>query len=280
MILIADSGSTKTDWRFVTSAGEVSQTKTEGLNPYLRTEEELYECLHIIFGHMIGDKIRKVFFYGAGCQAEGKATMERVLQKAFINATQIQVEDDLLAAARATCGTQEGIACILGTGANSCLYDGENIAGHVPALGYILGDEGSGAYLGKQLVNAYFKKDLPQDLVQRFQKRYQLSEQEVLEKVYKKPFPNKFLAGFARFLHHNIKHPYVKHLIHEAFTAFFKKNVMKYEGCEILPVHFTGSIAFYFNDLLRYTAAELNLTLGRVLEKPIAGLTLYHDKDK
>ena len=281
MILIADSGSTKTDWRFIKSTGEISQEKTDGLNPFVKTDEELNNVLGPLKGVLPQDEpINQLFFYGAGCKGQGKATIEKALKNAFGHACSIKVEDDLLAAARATCGTEKGIACILGTGANSCLYNGEIIIDHIPALGYILGDEGSGAYLGKQLVNAFFKKELPQDLEQRFSKRYQLSEQDVLDKVYKQPFPNKFLATFTRFLHHNIKHPYVKHLIYEGFTSFFKKNVMKYEGYERLPVHFTGSIAFYFNDLLRYTAAELNVTMGRILEKPIAGLTLYHDKDK
>jgi N-acetylglucosamine kinase-like BadF-type ATPase len=280
MILIADSGSTKTDWRFISSNGEISQYKTEGLNPFLRNEAEIAECLHITFESLIADKVKKIFFYGAGCKGTGKELLQKVLADSFKSANKIKVENDLLAAARATCGNSKGIACILGTGANSCLYNGEEITDHIPPLGYILGDEGSGAYLGKALVNAYFKRELPADLHRKFDKRYQLTESDLLEKVYKAPFPNRYLANYARFLHHNIKHTYVKHLVYEAFNTFFKKQIIKYEGYKQLPVHFTGSIAFYFNDILRYTATELNINLGRVLEKPIAGLTLFHEKDK
>jgi len=279
MILIADSGSTKTDWRFIKGNAEIRQFKSDGLNPFVRNEEEITTCLQNTFNAEFTNNVKKVFFYGAGCKGIGKNLLEKVLGNTFKNTSEIKVENDLLAAARATCGNNKGIACILGTGANSCLYDGVEIIDHIPPLGYILGDEGSGAYLGKTLVNAYFKRELPSDLKQKFAKRYQLTESELLEKVYKDAFPNRYLASFSRFLFHNIKYPYIKHLVHEAFTAFFKKQIVKYEGYEQFQVHFTGSIAFYFNDILRYTASEMNISMGRILEKPIAGLTLYHEQD-
>ncbi|UZR95510.1 N-acetylglucosamine kinase [Chondrinema litorale] len=278
MILIADSGSSKTDWRLIDNTGKISQQKSLGLNPYYQSLEEIHQNISATFNTSVLEQVNKVFFYGAGCKEDGKVLMENALKNAC-NLADIWVGNDLLAAARATCGKELGIACILGTGANSCLYNGEEIIDHIPPLGFILGDEGSGAFLGRELINAFFKRDLPQDLQDRFQKRYNLTEKFVLENVYKKEFPNRFLAKFTRFLHHNISHPYVKQLLYDSFQQFFVKNVKKYKGYQEYPVHFTGSIAFYFNDILRYTASELNITLGKVIESPIAGLSLFHEKD-
>jgi len=211
MILIADSGSTKTDWRIISSSGQISQIKSEGLNPFLKDEESLNDSLKSVFDSLNIEEITKVFFYGAGCKGKGKEVILSVLQSFFTNKS-IKVEDDLLAAARATCAEERGIACILGTGANSCLYNGKKIVDRVPTLGYVLGDEGSGVYLGKLLINAFYKRELPKDLHLRFQKRYNLSEENLLEKVYQKPLPNQFIGSFARFLQHNIKHTYVQNL--------------------------------------------------------------------
>lgn len=278
MILIADSGSSKTDWRIIDKLGNISIQKTIGLNPYYQTKGDIINSIFSSFEKTVFEQVYKIYFYGAGCRDEGKVLMKKALELSFKNA-EVWVENDLLAAARATCGTSKGIACILGTGANSCLYNGCEIIDHIPPLGFVLGDEGSGAFLGKKLINAYFKRELPKELANRFQKHYKISESVVLQNVYKQEFPNRYLAKFTRFLHHNLGHPFVKQFLHESFLQFFSKNVIKYDGYLECPVHFTGSISFYFNDVLRYTASELNISLGKVLESPIAGLSLYHEKD-
>jgi N-acetylglucosamine kinase-like BadF-type ATPase len=186
---------------------------------------------------------------------------------------------DLLAAARALCGREPGIACILGTGSNSCLYDGEKIIDNVANLGWILADEGSGTYLGKRLVFDYFRREMPESLAQQFHARFPWTREEVLEKVYQLEKPGAFLASFAKFIFQHIKEPYCYQLAYRSLSDFFENNVMKYENYKNLKVHFTGSIGFYFSDILRQVANDKGITVKNILEGPIAGLTLYHQKD-
>ncbi|MEO0334025.1 MAG: BadF/BadG/BcrA/BcrD ATPase family protein, partial [Bacteroidota bacterium] len=202
-------------------------------------------------------------------------TIKTALQQVF-SADQIEVHNDLLAAARALCGHQPGIACIIGTGANSCQYDGQKITDNVPPLGYIAGDEGSATWLGKQLLNSYFKRWMPKELQAAFEKRFSPSVSDALENMYRKPQANRYLAQFSRFAFHHLKHPWVAQLVYDGFSQFLEKNVMQYENYQQQPIHFTGGVAFYYSNLLRQVANDRGVRVQNILESPIAGLTLYH----
>ncbi len=280
MKLIAESGSSKTDWRILDQEGNISQAKTSGLNLQIQQEEDINDLLkEELLPQLAGKNITEVYFYGAGCTA-GKITekMHGLLGKLFASAA-IHVTDDLVAAARGLCGKNPGIACILGTGSNSCVYDGEKITDQIPPLGYILGDEGSGTYIGKQLLNAFLKRDMPQDLHAAFDKRFNITQAEVLENVYKKPAPNRYLASFSKFAFHHVKHPYIYQLLYKGFESFFEKNVVKYKNYQQHKIHFTGSIAFYYSNILRQVANDKGLLARNIMESPIAGLTLYHQEN-
>lgn len=279
MILIADSGSSKTDWRLIDEEGHIHQAKTTGINPFLHTEEEILSILQNELQPQVSQfQVKEAYFYGAGCASERTCTsIAQALETVFpgVNA---HVTHDLLAAARALCNKEAGIACIIGTGSNSCLYDGEKIVDKLPTLGYILGDEGSGSYIGKQLLNACLKRDMPQDLREKFQKRYQVDEETVLENIYRKPSPSRYIAGFSQFAFHHLKHPYIYKLVYKSFEDFFDKNVSKYENYAAQKIHFTGSIAFYYSNVLRQVANDRGLFVQNIVEAPIAGLTLYHQE--
>lgn len=197
----------------------------------------------------------------------------------FFPEAQIEIGWDLLAAARALCGYEPGIACIMGTGSNSCLYDGEKIIGNVANLGWILADEGSGANIGRKFLVDYLRGVMPENLRKQFHERFPLSREEFLEKVYQQERPSAFLASFTKFIFQHLKEPYCYKLIYNSFSEFYENNVMKYENFRNLKVHFTGSIAFYFSDILRQVANDKGITVKNILEGPIAGLTLYHQKD-
>ena len=276
MILIADSGSTKTDWRIIDAKGSIHQAKTVGLNPYHQSSDDIAGILSESLLPQLTVPIEQVFFYGAGCANEViSQTVIESLQRVLPSA-EVQVHSDLLAAARALCGHEPGIACILGTGANSCLYDGETIIDNVPPLGYILGDEGSGTYLGKALLNRYLKRDMPEPLRSQFAKRYSVTTDSVLDQVYRQPQPNRYLASFAKFAFHHLTHPYIARMVYQGFQQFLEKNVRPYEGYEQQKIHFTGSIAFYYSNVLRQVANDEGLVIQNIVESPIAGLTLYH----
>lgn len=276
MILLADSGSTKTDWRLITHDGGIEQYKSAGINPYLQKEEDIKAGLLDSIMKEITVEVDKLYFYGAGCSSkENKAMLARIFTALFPQAV-IHIDHDLTAAARALCGHEEGIACILGTGANSCYYDGKEIAANVPSLGYILGDEGSGAWMGKELLSAFIRDELPLEVKERLTKRFELDRDTILENVYQKPMASKYLAGFSKFIFQNLREPDLYRLVYGGFELFFKKNVEKYDRYQQLPVHFTGSVAFYYSNILRQVANDRGVILRNVVESPIAGLTLYH----
>lgn len=278
MILIADSGSSKTDWRVLKNDGTISQAKTAGFNPYYQAPQQLEEEIKAVLIPQIDTSVTSIFYYGAGCSSnENKTVIQDVLQKYFKGAI-VEVEHDLLAAARALCGIEPGIACILGTGVNSCLYDGDKIVDNVASLGYVLGDEGSGAYLGKKLLADYMRNDLPVTIREKFVKRFALEKDAILTEVYQGKTPTRFLAGFSRFIFQNIKDPYCYQLVYKSFETFFEKNVIKYKSYEKHKVHFTGSVAFYYSNILRQVANDRGVSVGNIVETPIAGLTLYHQK--
>ncbi len=279
MRLIADSGSSKTDWRLLNGEEIVQQFSSNGINPYYQKQDTIYNDIQNTLIPNINGNIEQVFFYGAGCIDDKKLPVEKALINCFPEA-QIAVENDVLAAARALCNKEEGIACILGTGANSCFYNGRNITKNLRAFGFLLGDEGSGAYLGKQLIIRYLRKQLPEHLTEKFNNRFHLSEESIMEKVYGEPFPNRYLASFSKFLFHHQKDPYIYKLIYDAFEAFIKNYILKYQNAKAHKVHFVGSIAFYYANILRQACQDQGITVKNILETPIAGLTLYHQLSK
>jgi glucosamine kinase len=279
MIIVADSGGSKIDWRFLKSDKTIGQANSAGFNPYYQPIDHLKNIIKESLLTHISEPVTKIFFYGTGVSSEKN---QQVIQAAFaehFEKAKIEIGWDLLAAARALCGQEPGIACILGTGSNSCQYDGKTIVDNVSNLGWILADEASGTYLGKQLIFDYFRKNMPETLAAQFHARFPWTREEVLEKVYQQEKPGAFLASFAKFIFQHLKEPYCYKLVYNSFSAFYENNVMKYKGYKDMKVHFTGSIAFYFSDVLRQVANDKGITVKNILEGPIAGLTLYHQKD-
>lgn len=278
MILIADSGSTKIEWCVLDKGKVVAQVFTVGMNAVMLTKEEMSETIKKeLVPHLRGMDIDEVYYYGAGCLFDDICNNVREAIKENIpSACSIMVDTDLLAAARAVCGNKPGIACILGTGSNSCYYDGEKIVENVSPLGYILGDEGSGAVLGKLLVGDILKRQMPQYLVDKFMKQYNLTPQIIIENVYRKSGANRFLASLSPFLAENIEEPSVHRLVLNAFKSFFVRNVENYNGYKELPVNFIGSIAYNYKDVLDEAAKALYITIGKIIKSPMEGLIKYH----
>jgi glucosamine kinase len=278
MILIADSGGSKTDWRLILRNGSIDQASAPGFNPYYQPIEDLKKNVQdILLPKIPGEEVvDHIYFYGAGVSSvKNQLTIKSAFLEYFPEA-QIEIGWDLLAAARALCGKEPGIACIMGTGSNSCLYDGKNIIDNVANLGWILADEGSGANIGRKFLVDYLRNKLPETLAKQFHARFPLTREEFLEKVYQQEKPSAFLASFAKFIFQHLKERYCYELIYGSFAEFYENNVMKYENYQNLKVHFTGSIAFYFSDILRQVANDKGITVKNILEGPIAGLTLYH----
>lgn len=276
MIIIADSGSSKTDWILIKDNQLIENIETPGINPFFQNTEDIIKMLSTVFSSEIKRQKAEIYFYGAGCiKNESDSVIINALNTIFPYAT-IKVEDDMLGAARSLLGNQEGIACILGTGSNSCKYDGEKIVDKVPTLGFILGDEGSGAYLGKIFLNNYFKRSIPADMKAIVDSELNLEMPNVLSAVYKGEYPSRYLASFSKFIIKNGNHPYMTALLKKGFEAFLSNNVEKYSDYKSIPVNFVGSIAFYYADLLRDVAKGKNIRIGRILHKPIEGLIEYH----
>ncbi len=280
MILIADCGSTKIDWCVVRQGKVEKQVFTCGMNAVMLTEDEMRERIAAELMPELADRaasIEAVYFYGAGCiSPEVCGNVERAIRANIPAARTVEVHTDLLAAARALCGREPGIACILGTGSNSCFYDGRAIACNVSPLGYILGDEGSGAVLGKLLVGDVLKGQLPQELCEKFLARYDLSLLEIIRRVYKEPQGNRFLASLTPFLIENINEPAIHALVKRSFAAFFTRNISHYDGMCAPVVNFIGSIAFYYRDVLDEAARECGYSIGTVLKSPMEGLISFH----
>lgn len=277
MTLIADSGSSKTAWVVLEGQEPVKSFQTVGINPYFWTSQQIETLLKSeVALKLQGWVIRQIFFYGAGCSSkEKKQVVYEALQQVFPN-TQIFVEHDLLAAARALCGRAAGVACILGTGSNACVFDGEQIVAQPINLGFWLGDEGSGGYIGKALVKAFLHQEMPRVLQEKFQQKYSLTLSEVLENAYQKPFPNRYFASFAPFASENLEDDFIRALLYKSFEAFFDKYVAKLPSVEILPIHFVGSIAVVFKKILQEFLCKRQWQFGKVLQTPIEELVSYH----
>lgn len=268
MKLIADSGSTKTKFAILDS-GVITYALTDGINPYYQSGEDIVTTLRTQLLTKIarpGD-VKCIEFYGAGCGPADKIAIVRdALQSVFADAS-IIVASDLLGAAKALCGDEPGIACILGTGSNSCHYDGEKIVQNVSSLGFIIGDEGSGAVLGKLLVADILKNQAPKSVRDKFFARYSYTPADIIDRVYRKPFPNRFLASFAPFLSENIDVTYCHSLVYNSLKSFTDRNLRQYPAG--LPVHFTGSVAYYFRAILEDVMAASGLKIGRIIKEPM-----------
>ena len=291
MILIADSGSTKTDWAIVTGASQPVVLNTQGINPVHQSREEIVRILREEFVSLMASnpevqKLRSsailtpqfplaVYFYGSGVRPEMETLMTVLLRETFPQAQIVEAHSDLLGAARALCGRNEGIASILGTGANSCLYDGKAIVEHTPALGYILGDEGSGAVLGKRFIHDLYGGILSDNIRETFEKETKLTLAEIIKRVYRQPLANRFLASLSEFITNHLDDSEVRGVVVQNFIDFLRYHISPY--CrQDLPVSFVGSVAWYYQDELNEAAERLGYKLGTVLKTPLAGLIRYH----
>lgn len=278
MKLIADCGSTKIDWCLIENGKVLKQVFTCGMNAIMLTEEEMADRIAAELMPELGkaDGIDAVYFYGAGCISPEVCTNVANAIRKSVPAPVIEVHTDLLAAARALCGHSAGIACIMGTGSNSCYYDGEDICDNVSPLGYILGDEGSGAVLGKLLLGDVLKNQLPKDLCEKFLEQYQLDRLSIIRRVYKEPQANRFLASVTPFLIQNIDNPAVHALVLNSFKAFFVRNIQQYKDYSKLKVNFIGSIAYYYKDVLTEAAVQCGCNVGTIIKSPMEGLIRFH----
>lgn len=277
MILIADSGSTKTDWTAVEHGEVVCRTQTKGMNPFFQTEEEMTQVLQqVLLPKLPAGNVDNVYFYGAGCTPEKCPVVAETLRKALNVTGNAEVYSDMLGAARGLCGHEYGIVCIMGTGSNSCLYNGEKFIANVSPLGFIIGDEGSGAVLGKLLVGDLLKNQLGEELKEKFLKKFELTPADIIDRVYRKPFPNRFLASLSPFIAENIQNPGIRSLVKGSFLAFLRRNVMQYENYQMQKVNFIGSIAYYYKDILTEAVQECGLHMGKIMKAPMEGLIEYH----
>ena len=280
MILIADSGSTKADWYLI---GDKNEKKfiSEGINPFYQNEDDIIKSLEKVYLKYINTDISKLIFYGAGCRGEKIEIVKAALAQSFPSIKTIEVHSDLLAAAHALCGQDIGIACILGTGSNSCLYDGENIIYQQASLGFWLGDEGSGGNIGKTFLQYFLRDELPEALYNQFlNSSYFLNKESIMDRAYNKPFPNRFFASFSPFLKENVKDEFVKNLISKSFNDFIEFNLRKYPGVKKYKIHFTGSIAYYFQEILSELLKNKGLQQGKIIQMPGEGLIDYYTKKK
>ena len=278
MILIADSGSTKPDWCVVENGQPIQQISTKGINPFFQSEEEISnEIATSLLPQLKTNALDAVYFYGAGCGFPDKIAMvHRAITKHLQIKREVEVNTDMLAVAHGLCQHEAGIACIMGTGSNSCYYDGKQIVSNVSPLGFILGDEGSGAVLGKLLVGDILKNQMTPELKEKFLKQFSLTPADIIDRVYRKPFPNRFLASLSPFLAQNIDEPCIHALVLGSFKSFLKRNVMQYENFRNSKVHFIGSVAFYYKTILAEAAQEMNIQLGTIIKSPLEGLIKYH----
>lgn len=278
MILIADSGSTKTDWCVVDKCEIIQTIKTQGINPFHQTGSDIKNVLSSELMPCLNSQVfDAIYFYGSGCRPELSHVVNDAITTLYPDCNRIEVNGDLLGAARALCGTESGIACILGTGANSCLYDGTDILMNTPPLGYILGDEGSGAVLGKVFFNLMFKGGLPDTVCADFYNLTGLSMADVISKVYREPLPNRFLASVSPFVHEHLSCEQLKNMVVDNFRNFIKRNILPYGRLD-LPINAVGSIAYYYYDQLAEAASLEGVAIGGILKSPVEGLVHFHSK--
>ena len=279
MQLIADSGSTKASWRAIYDDGSVVEMETEGINPVFMKGEQIERILNEQIVPVIGRDVASISFYSAGAVGgEASAKLERCFGRVFRDA-QLECVSDVLGAARALCGHKPGIACILGTGSNSCFYDGEGIAQNVRAGGFILGDEASGAYLGKRLISDFIKGLLPPPIEKELVRRYDLDYMTIVQRVYREEMPSRFLASFSPFIAEFKNHPHIANLLKSSFEEFLRRNIIHYDYKKY-PVNFVGSVAYYYKDILEKAVNAAGMRVGIIIQRPIDGLVAYHKNVK
>ena len=277
MKLVADSGSTKSIWVVLEDSIEKSRIMTAGMNPYFHTSASLEAVINAeLIPFLTPDHIREIHFYGAGCSTEKNDDLVRDALLVSFHKARVHVYHDILGAARALFGHNEGISCILGTGCNCCYYDGIHIHTVVDSLGYLFGDEGAGSYLGKKLMEHYLKRQLPNDLSEAFDAKYHLTLEDILNALYNRPFPNRFLASFSEFIAPNQDHPFIHNLVREAFFAFLNAQVKYYPQYRNIPVSFVGSIAWFYRNILEGVMRSEGIQIGSIVQAPIEGLIKYH----
>lgn len=274
--LIADSGSSKTVWCLLEGKKKKMVT-TQGISPYFLTTDQIKDILTKELFPKIKSKLPgEIYYYGTGCSNPGNVkSVKQALKKVFPSA-KLEVDHDLMGAAKALCGKEAGVACILGTGSNSCYYNGKKIVKNSPGLGFILGDEGSGAYLGKKVVQHFLYNTFDPDLMDRFNAKFNTNSVEILEAVYKQPLPNRYLSNFVIFLVENRGHYMIENIIEDSFNDFFFNHLYKYKETWTQPIHFIGSVAYGFKDVLKDMCENYELQLGRVLKHPMDGLVKFH----
>jgi N-acetylglucosamine kinase-like BadF-type ATPase len=278
MILIADSGSTKTLWCLLDHQGKEHRFETIGFNPYFSDQDQI---VHALQSAMLPDvnpaEVQQIYFYGAGCFPDKIQIIEQAMHAFFVHA-RVQVELDLLGAARSALGNSDGFIAILGTGANSGLFRHGQIVQNIDSLGYILGDEGSGCYLGKKLLTSYLRGFLPLELSTLFVETYRLSVPDIMDALYAKPNANRFCASFSVFLHAHVEHPYVRNLVEESFDDFFTNLVSQYPDYQQMSFNCVGSVGYHFKQILELTCQKFNMQFGSVNKSPMEGLAAYHAK--
>lgn len=276
MIVIADSGSTKTEWCFVENGTIRERVVSNGINPYFETIDDIIAEVKSVFARFyFGGIISNIYFYGAGCTPDKSDIVKYCISKVVGDDVLIEVNSDLLGAARALFGKERGIASILGTGSNSCYYNGEYIKENISPLGFILGDEGSGAVIGKLFIGALLKNQFGEDLKLKFLSECNLTTEEIIDRVYRKPFPNRFLASLSPIIAKHLNNQEIHSLVVNCFKEFFKRNVMQYDYMN-LNVSFIGSVAFHYKDILTEAAKEFGITISKIEISPINGLVEYH----
>lgn len=281
LTLIADSGSTKTDWIIIDSNSVIANFKTIGFNPYFQTTEQIYDELILNLKPYLNEYVKEIatlYYYGAGCSNEINCKIVSEGIRTAFDFENIIVGHDLMAAARALCGNSPGIACILGTGSNSCLYNGKEVVENVPSYGYLFGDDGSGAHIGKSLIQAYFNNELPLKIKAAFEKKG-FHREEILDNVYKKSMPSRYLASVSNFVAENIRDAYVRKLVKNCFIGFFHKQISKYTDSRSYTVNTVGSIAYYYKDILAEVADEEGYKMGKIIQSPIEGLIQFHQEE-
>ncbi|MFA6260148.1 MAG: N-acetylglucosamine kinase [Bacteroidia bacterium] len=282
MLLLADSGSTKTDWALIQPGqGLIKRIPTIGFNPYFIDSESIYHALEdTLIDELDRSQVDQVYFYGAGCSTEAKkAIVYKALIRAFPQTDSIQVGHDLLASARALLGKEQGFAAILGTGANTCIYDGNDCILNIDSLGYLLGDEGSGSYIGKKFVRDFMRRQMEPELHKRFQEKFQIeSNEQIFQTLYTTQFPNRYLAGFCRFAEDFPDHPYVKNKVSDAFRDFFKNLVSRYPDYTQYTFNCVGSVGFAYKEILIKMAESYQMRVGKIIASPMEDLIQFHLK--
>ena len=276
MYLIADGGSTKTEWILIEGQQVVLRFLTKGFNPNYTDWETITVIISSEFPPDCPDDVEKINYYGSGCGNEKNCQLvSAALQQRFPTA-EIHVAHDLMAAAHGLLGHEKGIACILGTGANSCLYDGKNIVNQAVSLGYLVGDEGSGTHIGKNVLRSYFYGFMPADLKQEFEAYYQLTYKDFIDKLYHFPQPNMYLADFCKFAGEHQNHPYIRKICSDCFNDFIRIFIERYDVCKELKVSFVGSVAYHFQPIMKTCIEEKGLHLGKIIQSPADGLIDYY----